>query len=179
MRAENANGEGVATPTLRATPVHPDAPQRPAGLTATPGHRQVRLTWSRPNPNHPVTSYQYRQSTDGGTTWNPDWTAVTGSGAATAEHLLTGLANGRTHTFELRALNGSTEGPSARAQATPSGAEAEINRESSGQLTTRTGDTYTVTQLSPPTGLNWRITVPDATDIDGRTFTLRSLQRGT
>ena len=179
VRAENANGQGVATPTLRATPVHPDAPQRPAGLRATPGHQQVRLTWSRPNPNHPVTSYQYRQSTDGGTTWNPDWTAVTGSGAATAEHLLTDLANGTTYTFELRALNGSTEGPSARAQATPSDAGAEINRESSGQLTTRTGDTYTVTQLSPPTGLNWRITVPDATDINGRTFTLRSLQYGT
>ena len=66
VRAENANGQGAATPTRLATPVHPDAPQRPAGLRANPGHREVRLTWSRPNPNHPVTFYQYRQSTDGG-----------------------------------------------------------------------------------------------------------------
>ena len=43
-------------------------------------------------------------------------------------------------------------------------------------MTTPTGSTYTVTQLSPPAGLNWHIAVPGTTDIDGRTFTLRSLQ---
>ena len=179
VRAENANGQGAATPTRRATPVHPDAPQRPAGLRANPGHQAVRLTWSPPtNPNHPVTSYQYRQSTDGGAMWNPDWTAVAGSGATTTEHRLTGLANGTTYTFELRALKDTTAGPSARAQATPSPTAADemIDRQSSGPLTTPTGSTYTVTQLSPPAGLNWQIAVPGTTDIDGRTFTLRSLQ---
>ena len=152
VRAENANGPGAATRAVRAVPVHPDAPQRPAALKANPGHELVRLTWRLPSLQHPVTSYQYRQSTDGGTTWNPDWTAITGSGAATTEHLLTGLANGTTYTFELRALNGGTEGLSARAQATPSRAAAEqmITPGSSGQLTTPTGSTYTVTQLSPP-----------------------------
>ena len=178
VRAENANGQGSATPTLRATPVHPDAPQRPVGLRANPGDELVRLTWTLLNFQHPVTSYQYRQSTDGGTTWSPDWTAVTGSDADTTEHTRTGLSNGTTYTFELRALNGSTEGPSARAQATPSGTAANevLDRGSSGQLTTPTGDTYTVAQLSPPTGLNWRIKVPGTTEIDGRTFTVRSLQ---
>ncbi len=179
VRAENAIGPGAATRTLRATPVPPGTPQRPAGLRAHPGSQTVRLTWSPPgNPNHPVTSYEYRQSTDGGTTWNPDWTAVTGSGAATTEHLLTGLANGTTYTFELRGLKDSTEGPSARAQATPSRTAADevISRAISGQLTTPTGSTYTVTQLSPPAGLDWRITVPGTTEIDGRTFTVRSLQ---
>ena len=177
VRAENANGPGAATRAVRAVPVHPDAPQRPAALKANPGHELVRLTWRLPSFQHPVTSYQYRQSTDGGTTWNPDWTAITGSGAATTEHLLTGLANGTTYTFELRALNGGTEGPSTRAQATPSRAAAEqmITPGSSGQLTTPTGSTYTVTQLSPP-GLDWRIAVPGTTEIDGRTFTLRPLQ---
>ena len=121
VRAKNRHGRGPATPTLRATPLHPDAPQRPAGLKATPGDKQVKLTWTPPDVHRPVTSYQYRQSTDGGTTWSPDWTAITGSGAATTEHLLTGLTNGRTYTFELRALNGSTAGPSARVQATPRG----------------------------------------------------------
>ena len=179
VRAENANGQGAATPTRRATPAHPDAPQRPAGFRANPGHRYVRLTWSPPgNPNHPVTSYQYRQSTNGGTTWNPDWTAIAGSGAATAEHLLTGLADGTTYTFELRALKDTTAGPSARAQATPSAAAADevIDRRSSGRLTSPSGSTYTVTQLSPPAGLNWSINVPGTTEIGGRTFTVRSLQ---
>ena len=179
VRAENANGQGAATPTRGATPAHPDAPQRPAVFRANPGHRYVRLTWSPPgNPNHPVTSYQYRQSTNGGTTWNPDWTAIAGSGAATAEHLLTGLADGTTYTFELRALKDTTAGPSARAQATPSAAAADevIDRRSSGQLTSPSGSTYTVTQLSPPAGLNWSISVPGTTEIGGRTFTVRSLQ---
>ena len=178
VRAENANGEGAATPTRRATPAHPDAPQRPAGLRANPGHELVKLTWAVPNVHHPVSSYEYRQSTDGGTTWSPDWTAITGSGADTAEHLLTGLANGTTYTFELRALKDTTAGPSARAQATPNLAAAKemIDRASSGQLTTPTGSTYTVTQLSPPAGLDWRIAVPGTTEIDGRTFTVRSLQ---
>ena len=179
VRAENANGQGDATRTVRAVPVPTDAPRRPAGLRAHPGSQKVRLAWSPPgNPSHPVTSYQYRQSTNGGTTWNPDWTAVTGSGASTTEHLLTGLTNGTTYTFELRALNGGTEGPPARAQATPSTAAAEqvITPGTRGEVTTPAGSTYTVTQLSPPAGLNWRINVPGTTEIDGRTFTLRSLQ---
>ena len=177
VRAENASGEGAATPTRRATPVHPDAPQRPAGFRANPGHELVNLTWARPNIHHPVTSYEYRQSTDG-TTWSPDWTAVAGSGAATVDHRVTGLVNGTTYTFELRALKDGTAGPSARGQATPSPVAASqvIDPASSGRQTTPTGDTYTVTQLSPPAGLDWSITVPGATDIDGRAFTLRSLQ---
>ncbi len=182
VRAENANGQGAATPTVRARPVHPDAPQRPAGLRANPGNREVRLTWTLPNVHHPVTAYEYRQSTDGGTTWSPDWTAITGSDAATTEHTLTDLANGTTYTFELRALKDGTAGPSARAQATPGGAAANqvIDRGSSGQLTTPLGDTYTVTQLSLPTGLNWRIIVPGTTEIPAKAkFTVRSLQGGT
>ena len=178
VRAENANGQGPATPTRHAVPAHPDAPQRPGQFMAISGHEEVRLTWSPPHGNHPVTSYKYRQSTDGGTTWNPDWTAIAGSDADTTEHTLTSLANGTTYTFELHALKDSTAGPSARAQATPNLAAAKemIDRASSGQLTTPTGSTYTVTQLSPPAGLDWRIAVPGTTEIDGRTFTLRSLQ---
>ena len=181
VRAENDNGQGPATPTLRATPVPPGTPQRPGGLRATPGHELVKLKWALPHFQHPVTSYQYRQSTDGGTSWNPDWTAVTDSDATTTEHLLTGLANGTAYTFELRALKDSTAGPSARAQATPSRTAADevIDRGSSGQLTTPTGSKYTVTRLSRPSVHNWRIAVPGDTDIDGHTFIVSSLQGGT
>ena len=152
VRAENANGQGAATPTLRAVPAHPDAPQRPAQLMAIPGHEEVKLTWGLPYAHHPVTSYQYRQSTNGGTTWSPDWTTITDSDANTTEHTLTSLTNDTTHTFELRALKDSTAGPAARTQATPSAAAAkvEITPRSSGELTTPDGSTYTVTRLSPP-----------------------------
>ena len=197
VRAENTHGQGAATPTVRARPVHPDAPQKPA-LRAIPRPQEVRLKWALPSIHHPVTAYQYRQSTDGGDNWSPDWTAITGSGAATTEHRLTGLANGTTYTFELRALKDSTAGPAARVQATPgqTAARKVITPESSGEIgtigdgddtpdfstytvTAPDGDTYTVTRPSLPDDLNWRITVPGTTDIDGRTFTLLSLQGGT
>ena len=180
VRAENANGRGAATRARRAVPVDPQAPQRPAGLRANPGHQEVRLTWASPHIRNSVTAYQYRQSTDRGKTWSPDWTAIAGSNAGTTEHRLTGLANGTAYTFELRALKGAIAGPSARVRATPGQASAShrhiVDSRRSGSLTAPNGDTYRVTQLSPPEGLDWQIVVPGATDIDGRTLTVRSLQ---
>ena len=172
VRAENARGQGAATPTLRAVPVHADAPRRPAHFRAIPGPREVRLAWTYPHSReYPATAWQYRQSTDGGATWNPDWTTL-------GERLFTGLANGTVYTFELRGLNGSTAGPSARAQATPSQAAGRqmIDHHSSGRRTAADGSTYTVTQISPPDDLHWHILVPGTTKIRGRAFTLRSLQ---
>ena len=180
VRAENANGRGVATPARRAVPVDPQAPRGPAALKAHPGHQEVRLTWASPLIRNSVTAYQYRQSTDRGKTWSPDWTAIAGSNAGTTEHRLTGLANGTAYTFELRALKGAIAGPSARVRATPGQASARqghmIDSRSSGSLTAPSGDTYRVTQLSPPEGLDWQIVVPGTTDINGRTLTVRSLQ---
>ena len=180
VRAENANGPGAATPVRRAIPAHPDAPQRPAAFRAVPGHQKVTLRWAPPNPVQPVTAYRYRRSADGGTTWSPDWTAITGSGAATVSHALTGLTNGTTYTFELRALNGSTVGPAVRTQAVPSAvAAAQVIRSGSAtgrEYTTADGSTYTVTELSLPDDLDWRLTVSGTAAIDGRTFLLRSLQ---
>ena len=201
VRAENGHGPGAATPTRGAVPVPAGAPQQPGGFRAEAQYEQVWLTWALPNHNHPVTAYQYRHSTDGGATWDPDWTAVAGSGAGTTEHTLTGLSNGTTYTLELRALNGAVAGPAARRQATPSQAAATkiLTPEGSGvpgttrerlghfraqfdtttyTYTTPDGDTYTVIHIGPG-GLAWRITVPGSTDIDGRTFTVRSLQGGT
>ena len=187
VRAENANGPGVATPTVRATPVDPGAPPRPPAFTATAGTERVRLSWVAPiNASLVLTAYEYRQSADGGDTWSPNWTRIADSGPATTEYLVTDLTNDTTYTFELRALKdgaagaSGTTGPTARAQATPFAATAEvITPHSSGSLTTPNGSTYGVVQFFLPEGLNWRIIVPGTTDIDGRSFTLRSLQGGT
>ena len=84
VRAENANGPGVPTPTVRAIPADPDVPPQPLDFTAVAGHERVRLSWTAPaNASLVLTSYQYRQTTDGGATWSPDWTALPGSGAST------------------------------------------------------------------------------------------------
>ena len=91
----------------------PDAPQ---SLTATPSDGEVALTWDAPasDGGAPVTTYQYRQSTDGGTSWDPAWTDISG----TASHTITGLINGTEYTFAIRAVNGVSVGNSASVSST-------------------------------------------------------------
>ena len=77
------------------------APAKPTGLSATRGDKQATLDWSDPGDGS-ITSYQYQQRT--GTTWG-SWTTITGSGASTTSHTVTGLANGTAYQFRIRAVN--------------------------------------------------------------------------
>ena len=108
----------VAARQTRQAP--PTPPAAPTGLVATPGNARVSLAWSDPSDST-ISKYQIRRSTDGGTTWNPHWTDIPGSGAATTSHTVTGLTNATSYTFELRAVAGSVNGASARAGAMPAG----------------------------------------------------------
>ena len=115
LRAVNAIGEGPAS-TANATPLW----GAPANLSATPGDRQVTLTWTDPDDS---TITKYKVSTDGGVTF----TDIGGSNAATiattVTHLsgdpATRLSNGITYTLELRAANASDQGAEASATARP------------------------------------------------------------
>ena len=53
------------------------APAAPENLLAAPRAGAVLLTWEK-GADHAsaLTGYEYRQSTDGGATWDPDWTAI-------------------------------------------------------------------------------------------------------
>ena len=94
-------------------------PAAPTNFAAAAGDTQVGLSWSNPN-NATITKYQYRQSSNGGTSWSPDWTDIPGSGAGTTGHTVTGLTNGTTYTFQVRAVNAGGDGAaSASAQARP------------------------------------------------------------
>ena len=107
----------IAVRVVTGTP-----PAAPTGLAATPGDQQLSLSWTDPSDSS-ITKYQYRLSTDGGTTWSPDWTDVSGSGATTTSHSVTGLNDGTTYTVEVRAV-GDSDLPSqaARTSATTTGA---------------------------------------------------------
>ncbi len=115
LRAVNAIGEGPAS-TANARPLW----GAPANLSATPGDRQVTLTWTDPDDS---TITKYQVSTDGGVTF----TVIGGSNAATiattVTHLsddpATRLSNGITYTLELRAANASDQGAEASATARP------------------------------------------------------------
>ena len=108
---------------MQATPRFP-APPAPSGLTATAGDANIELSWTNPS-DATISRYQVRLSTDGGTTWNPEWADITGSAASTVMHMLTGLTNETEYTIELRAVRGlNTTGAASRVSATPSPAPA-------------------------------------------------------
>ncbi|MCY4600290.1 MAG: fibronectin type III domain-containing protein [Acidobacteria bacterium] len=111
VRAVTAAGSGPSV-TMTATPeavVHP--PSVPRNLRATPGDGRVTLSWERPSSDggSPITDYEYQVNGAG------DWT----SAGLDLREVVTGLANGRRHSFEVRAINAGGEGPPATAAATP------------------------------------------------------------
>ena len=117
VRAVNGAGTG-ASASVAATPLVIDPPGAPAGLAAVAGNGRVALGWTDPE-DVSISRYQYRRSSDGGGTWDPEWTDISGSGAATAGHTVIGLLNGTEYTFEVRAVNGAGAGASASVTAAP------------------------------------------------------------
>ena len=83
----------VAAPTAVAT-----------GLSAVPGDRQVQLSWSLSGVPGSITGFQYRHKT--GDKFGDKWTDITGSTPGTTSHIVTGLANGKEYTFQVRAVGG-------------------------------------------------------------------------
>ena len=115
--------------TLGTSPPPPDAPTEfsaAAEWDATNSHWDVALSWGDPSDTD-IDKYQYRQSTDGGSNWNPDWEDIPSSGADTVSHRLNGLTASTTYTFQIRAVDtdlaeGSGNGASSGAEATTTGA---------------------------------------------------------
>ena len=92
-------------------------PAAPANLSAAVGSGQVTLAWDDPGDNT-ITSYDYRVSSDGGSTWDPDWTQITNSGATTITYTVGSLTNGTQYDFEIRAVAGTVNGASSSVTAT-------------------------------------------------------------
>ena len=112
VRAVNSIGGGAPTPSLSATPAttEPDAPE---SLEATAGDGQVELRWTAPpdDGGDPVTHYEYEQ--DGSGIW-------ISTGSAETRHTVTGLVNGQSYTFRVRAVNDRGYGDVVTIEATPS-----------------------------------------------------------
>ena len=94
------------------------APAAVTNLVAMAGDQQVTLSWDNPN-NASITTYQYRQSTDSGSNWSPDWTNITDSNENTTRHTVANLTNSTKYTFEVRAVNASGNGAAVSVSATP------------------------------------------------------------
>ena len=79
------------------TPPAPPVPPKPTGFTATAGDGQVTLSWNNANLSS-ITSWQYRQKSGSGSYGN--FSTIS---ASTTSHTVTGLTNGVTYIFQLRA----------------------------------------------------------------------------
>ncbi len=104
IRAVNDVGDGPESDEASATPL--SVPAKPAGFTVTAGDAQVVLEWNDPM-NASIAGWQYSWKTAGD---YGEWIDISGSGAQTTEHTVTGLTNDVEHVFRIRAVNDSGNG---------------------------------------------------------------------
>ena len=110
------HGGGQRAKGLTAGVVRPNVPGAPGDLRATAGDEQVTLRWTAADSNGAwITGHEYR--------WRlsipPDWSIWKSAGAGLG-YTVEGLDNGRSHTFEVRAVNAIGPGPASNpASATP------------------------------------------------------------
>ena len=101
------SASGRSTGTVRA-----NTPKPPPDFRAVRGHAQVALSWGAADGRGAdVDRYDIRRAGAG-------WRAVPGAGSA-RDTTVTGLTNGTSYAFEVRAHNSAGDGASSSASATP------------------------------------------------------------
>jgi len=112
VKATNVIGTSGYSNEASATPAIPPIPPAPTGLTATGDNTKVLLNW---NASSDAESYNiYRGTTAGG-----ESTTAVASGITTTNYVNTGLTNGTTYYYKVKATNFSgTSGYSTEASAT-------------------------------------------------------------
>ncbi len=108
VSAINSEGAGTASSVATATTKAATRPGPPTGLKATAvGRDKIKLSWTAPTDNggKPITGYRIDFQPDRG--WP---TLVDNTGTTATEYTHTGLAPSTTHTYLVRARNGSGPG---------------------------------------------------------------------
>ena len=122
VRGKNAAGDGSVSSEVSA----PTLPLKPAGFSAvaktgrTPialfAEGQVDLTWTDPD-NDAITDWQYQYKSkpkDGSYGNYGAWTSVTPAASGNnLTHTVTGLTNGTSYTFKIRAVNAAGNSPAS------------------------------------------------------------------
>jgi hypothetical protein len=102
VRANNAVGSTLSDPSNAATPLGPPAPIVAAPTTTRAGSGAIKLDWVAPpsDGGSPITGYEVESRVTGGVVSAP---VPTGSTATT--FTVTGLTNGTSYRFRVRAVN--------------------------------------------------------------------------
>ena len=124
VAAVNSLGEGRASAEMSAValpPTHYIFPEPPTGVSATPGHTQVVVSWSAAVSRSclGITGYNLYQGTNSGQELK---TPVNGSLIKGTSYTVTGLSDGTTYYFLVIAVNDaglSSRSPSNEVSATP------------------------------------------------------------
>ena len=105
VRGLNSSGVGAV---LNSVAYVPGTPGSPSSVSLTAGDGSATLTWAYSNSAVTPTGWQYRYSEE----HEPkgSWQTVSGGGAARS-HTVSGLTNGKTYSFNLRAVNAAGPGP--------------------------------------------------------------------
>jgi large repetitive protein len=115
VRAKNAVGLGAYSNSVSAVPTPPAVPSMPLNLAATPGNHQVALTWNLPasDGGAAITDYvvQFRIGSD-------PWSTFADGTSTNLFATVTGLTNGTTYEFQVRAVNSAGGGAWANVFAT-------------------------------------------------------------
>ena len=112
VRAVNGTAKGASSQTVTATPTGASTPivstpAAPTSLSATAGNAQVTLNWTKPSGD--ITGYKVLYSKTS-TRDSATWDVITGAGATTTTHTVTGLDNGSEYSFKVRAVNSGGDG---------------------------------------------------------------------
>ncbi|WP_180326714.1 fibronectin type III domain-containing protein [Raoultibacter phocaeensis] len=91
------------------------APSAPQSFAVAAGNGTADLAWQAPAEGMGIWKYQYSVSYDGVDAWQD----VPDSDRSTTSIALSGLENGKTYEFKVRAVNGAGEGEAALASAVP------------------------------------------------------------
>ena len=104
LRAVNYEGNGAVATAVSLPAIPATTPDPVTELIATPGNSQATLTWiPGSDGGSPILYYEIRQRS--GTDPYTPWAIMVGSTGATTSYVVTGLTNGVTYWFQVRAVN--------------------------------------------------------------------------